>query len=96
MSTQDNKFAEKRRDEVDFLSANKQKRFCKLIVSFWVCVTRNTQFTQINKFTVSLQDLEKELSDKVDILNADKHENFLQIGIMIFDGDGQAFPKFPK
>ena len=29
-------------------------------------------------------------------LHADKHESFLQIDAMIFDGDGQASPKFPK
>ena len=42
------------------------------------------------------------MSDEVDFLHADKNENFIQIDIMIFDagmifeGDGQAFPKFPK
>ena len=35
----------------------------------------------------------KEVSDEVDLLHADKNENFLQINVMIFDGDGQAFPK---
>ena len=34
--------------------------------------------------------------DEVDILHADKHESFLQIETMIFDGDGYAFSKFPK
>ena len=29
-------------------------------------------------------------------LHADKHISFLEIGTMIFDGDGQALPKFPK
>ena len=29
-------------------------------------------------------------------MHADKHENFVQIVTMIFDVDGQAFPKFPK
>ena len=33
---------------------------------------------------------------KVIFLHADKNESFLQIGTMIFDGDRQAFPKFPK
>ena len=36
------------------------------------------------------------MSDEVDFLHADKHESSLQIDRMIFDGDGQAFPKFPK
>ena len=34
------------------------------------------------------------MSDTVDILHADKHESFLQMDSTIFDGDGQAFPKF--
>ena len=36
------------------------------------------------------------MNDKVDFLHADKDEKYLQIDTMIFDGDGQAFPKFPK
>ena len=49
-----------------------------------------------NKFTFSLQYVKRELIDKVDFLHADKHESFLQIHSMIFDGNGQAFSKFPK
>ena len=52
--------------------------------------------TQNNKFAISLQHLKKELSDEVDFLHAVNHESFLQIDTMIFDGDGQAFPKFSK
>ena len=36
------------------------------------------------------------MSDPVDFLHADKHESLLQIDTKIFDGYGQAFPKFPK
>ena len=36
------------------------------------------------------------MNNEVDFLHADKHESFLQIDAMIFYGDGQAFPKFPK
>ena len=53
------------------------------------------QIIQNNKFAISLQYLQKEVSDEVDFLYADKHESFLQIDTIIFDGDGQAFPKFP-
>ena len=56
----------------------------------------HTQITQNNKFVISFQYLKKEVSDEVDFLYADKHESFVQIDSMIFDGDGQAFPKFPK
>ena len=43
-----------------------------------------------------MQYLKKEVSYEVVFLLADKHESFLQIDTMIFDGDGQAFPKLPK
>ena len=38
----------------------------------------------------------KKFSDEVEILHADKHESFLQVDAVIFDGDGQVFPSFPK
>ena len=49
-------------------------------------VARHAQITQNNKFAISLQYLEKEVSD----------ESFLWIHTVIFDGDGQAFTKFLK
>ena len=36
------------------------------------------------------------VSSEVDFLNAVKHESFLQIDTVIYDGDDQAFPDFPK
>ena len=33
---------------------------------------------------------------KLFFLHADKHESYLPIDTMVFDGDVQAFPKFPK
>ena len=59
-------------------------------------MARNAQIAQNNKFVTSLQYLEKEVRDKVDFLHAGKHKSFLQIDTMIFNGDGQAFPKIPK
>ena len=59
-------------------------------------MARHVQITQNKKFAISLQYLKKEVSDEVDFLHADKHERFLQIDTKIFDGDGQAFPNFPK
>ena len=58
-------------------------------------MARHTQITQNNKFDISLQYLKKKVSDEVEFLHADKHESFLQMDTMTFDGDGQAFPKFP-
>ena len=59
-------------------------------------MNRNAQITQNSKFAISLKYFKKELSDEVDFLDVDKYESFLQIDNMIFDGDGQVFPKFPK
>ena len=57
--------------------------FYKLILSFWVCVTKHTQSTQNNKFVIFLQYLKKDVSDEVDFLHADKHKGLLQIDTMI-------------
>ena len=59
-------------------------------------MARHAQITQNNKFAICLQYLKKKESDKVDFMHADKPESFQQIDTMIFDRDGQAFPKFPK
>ena len=59
-------------------------------------MTRNALITQNSRFAISLQYFKKEFSDEVDFLHVDKYESFLQIDNMIFDGDGQVFPKFPK
>ena len=57
---------------------------------------RHAQITKNNKFAISLQYLEKKMNDEVDFLHVYKHESFLQIDTMIFDRDGQTFPKLPK
>ena len=54
------------------------------------------QIIQNKMFPISLQYLKKQGSDEVDFLHADKHESFLLIDTLIFDGDAQASPKFPK
>ena len=59
-------------------------------------MARHARITQSKKFVISLQNLMKEMSDEVDFLHEDMHETFLQMDTVIFDGDGQAFPKFPK
>ena len=61
-----------------------------------MCVARHAQVTQNNKFAIALQFREKLVSDKVDFLPADKDEIVLQNDTMIFDGNGPAFPNFPK
>ena len=44
--------------------------------------------TQNNKYLVPWQYLKKEFSYEVDVLYADKHETFLQVDSIIFDGLG--------
>ena len=43
----------------------------------------HAHITQNNKFAISLHYLKKEVSDAVDFLHADRHENLLQIDTMI-------------
>ena len=44
---------------------------------------------------MSLHYLKEELSYEVDALHADKHESFLQVDSMIFDGFDQACQNYP-
>ena len=46
-------------------------------------MARHTHIIQNNKFTISLQNLKKEVSDAVDFLHLDEHESLLQIDSMI-------------
>ena len=70
------------------------KDFFKLIQSFSVFVARYAQITQNNKFAIFLQCLKKEVGDEIHFLPGDERESFLQIATLIFNGNGQAFPKF--
>ena len=59
-------------------------------------LARHAQITQNNKFPISLQYLQKELSDEVDFLHADKHQNILQVDSVILMGmikHSQSSPK---
>ena len=59
-------------------------------------LARHAHITLNNKFPISLQYLQKELSDEVDFLHADKHENILQVDSMILMGmikHSQSSPK---
>ena len=66
------------------------------IKNFILGVARHAHIAQKNKFAICLQYLQKKVSDEADLLHAHRHESFLQIDTMIFDGDDQSFPKFPK
>ena len=41
--------------------------FYKLVLSFWLCVTRHVQNTQNNIFAISLQYRRKDVSNEVDV-----------------------------
>ena len=57
-------------------------------------VSRHALSTQNNKYVVSLQYLKNKLSFEVDVVHADKHESLLHVDSIIFDGVGQACPKY--
>ena len=59
-------------------------------------MARHAQITQNNVFGISFKYLKKEVIYLVVFLHAEKHKRLPQIDTMIFNGDGQAFPKFPK
>ena len=63
------------------------KNFFKLIIILGACRQSCPNYPS-NNFPISLKYLKKEVSDEDDFLHADKHESFLLIDAMIFDGGG--------
>ena len=55
---------------------------------------KHSQITQSNKFAISLQYLRKEVKNGGHFWRADKQ--VLQVGIILFDGNGQTCSKYPK
>ena len=82
-------------DEIDFLLVDTNVLY-KLMVSLWLCLARQAQSTQNNKFAISLQYLMENVWDKVYFLFADKYQRFLQIETIILGVCGQACPNYPK
>ena len=66
------------------------------MLSLWVSIFRHVQSTQNKIFSISWQYIKEKVKDYVDFLDANKHESFLEIGAIIFDGGAQVFPKFYK
>ena len=71
-----------------------KKVFYKLIVTLWLGIVRHAQSTQNNKFAISLQYLEKEMSDQINFLHAYKHESLLRIDTIILIGMVKHFGGF--
>ena len=47
-------------------------------------MARHVRITENSKLAISLQHVEKEVSDALDFLHADNHESLLQIDTKIF------------
>ena len=71
------------------------KVFCKLILSFWVCVARLAQSSQ-NKKRAYLCNISKRNRENKDFLPADKHESFRQVDNITLVAHIQACPNYPK
>ena len=48
-------------------------------------MAKHSQSSQISKFAMALQYLEKEVRDEVDFLETDKHQSFLQVDFNTLD-----------
>ena len=55
------------------------KVFCKVIIAFWVCVSRLSQSSQNNKVVMYLRYLKENGKNEVGFLLADKDQRFLRI-----------------
>ena len=71
------------KDEVDFCLLINAKGFCKVTLSFYMCMARHAQIIQNKRLTISLQYLKKEVSNGGDFLHGDELESLLQIDTMI-------------
>ena len=69
--------------------------FYKLILSFWLCITRHAKSTQ-NKFAYLCSISKKAWVMKLIFLPADKHKTFLQIDSITLGVHSQACPEYPK
>ena len=82
------------RDEVEFLDADKHQSFLqvdfsnlgikvsyKVILSLLIVIIKHSQSTQSNKFAIYLQYIEKEISNGVHFLHADKHQSFYKLAL---------------
>ena len=83
-----------RRDEDDFLQAFNHQAFLQ-VDTILVEIANHAQSTKKSKFAKSLQYLKKEVRDELTFC-ADKHQSFLQVNTITFDGRSQAFPKYSK
>ena len=82
------------RDEVEFLDADKHQSFLqvdfnnlgikvsyKVILSLLIVIIKHSQSTQSYKFAIYLQYIEKEISNGVHFLHADRHQSFYKLAL---------------
>ena len=86
------------RDKVDFffLHAGKHKFSCKVILSLSIGMIKCSQSMQSNKFAISSQYLNKKKLGMMFIFCMQTNIKFLKTGIIVFNGNGQTCPKYPK
>ena len=94
------------KDEVDFLHVDKHqsslqvdfntlsiKVSYKVILSLLLGMIKHSQYTQSSKFPISFQYPQKEVSNGVYFLQADKHPGVYKLELFFFGESGQICPK---
>ena len=82
------------RYEVDFWHADKHQSFLlvsfntfgikvsyKVILSLLMGMIKYSQITQSNKFPISLQHLKKDVTDRVHVFHANRHQSFRKLAL---------------
>ena len=72
------------------------KVFCKMIISFWVCLTRHAQSIQNKRFAYLCNISRKAWQMNLIFLPADNHKSFLQDDCIILCVHSQVCPKYLK
>ena len=68
--------------QVDFNTLDIKVSY-RVIISLLLGMIKHAQYTQSNKFSISLQYLKKEVTNGVYFLYADKHQSFYKLGLLL-------------
>ena len=74
-----------------FILAKISKVHCHTLEQQLPGVPGHFQSTQNDMFAMSRQYFKKEIRDKFDYLEEDKHQSFLQVDIIVFGGHSQPY-----
>ena len=69
--------------------------FCKLKLSFWVCIARHAQSTQNKKFPY-ICNSPKNVGNEINFLATNKYQNFLQIDSITLGVRSLPYPMYPQ